>query len=382
MADPGAASSLVRFGAFAGVLGRTVGAPAARRIVPLWAGIFIAGAVIFGPTGMRARDVVEAAWASPGLHAGLWLAWLVAAAPAVRAVLDRETTGYLRSLPVARGWWVGLQAAMLLALQLPWGLLWVRGAGVAQGLAAAGIAAAAGAAIARLPLTDWVRGAVARRRPDAGRRPVSGLAIAHLRAVTRSHQLVGLRGALVAAVGGGFAGLLVRANEMVGGAAASVSLAVGAVSLAIACGGIGAPIVESQQGIGWLVASTGVGRGVALGSALLVACGLGVAFGLAHAAALAGVAGGAIGLGGGARLGAEAGLLGGALAALALRAARWAVRREGIDGTRIVAAMTGIALATIVGLLVIGEAAVGLVALAAVAATALGAEGRSHARGD
>ena len=56
--------------------------------------------VVLGPTGMHPSDVVSAVDGSLGFRLGLWLAWILAIAPAARALFRDPAIGYLRALPV------------------------------------------------------------------------------------------------------------------------------------------------------------------------------------------------------------------------------------------------------------------------------------------
>lgn len=124
------------------LLARTAFAFAARRAAPLFSGIAIAGALLFSPNGMEARDVTHVAARLPSLRLALWAAWLIAATPLARALLGAPGLSVLRSLPLPR--WVLLAplGAFLLALQAPFALLWGRGEGLISALASALTAAA------------------------------------------------------------------------------------------------------------------------------------------------------------------------------------------------------------------------------------------------
>src|SRR5262249_19230464 len=84
-------------------------APAPRRGPPSLC-VFVVATVLFaGPNARRTADAVQALAQVRGLRVGLWTAWILATAPAVRLLVGTPSTFYLRSLPRAR-------AAMLAAL--------------------------------------------------------------------------------------------------------------------------------------------------------------------------------------------------------------------------------------------------------------------------
>jgi hypothetical protein len=123
------------------------GMAAARRAVPLFVGVAIVSALIFGPQGMTSRDAVRALAQSWPLHLGLFAAWVLATAPAARPIFGTQTTLILRSLAPPRAFLPAVAVALAL-LELPWLLLHARGAGALGGLAALATAAGAHAALA------------------------------------------------------------------------------------------------------------------------------------------------------------------------------------------------------------------------------------------
>src|SRR5688572_27925673 len=111
------------------------GMAAARRAAPLFVGVAIVSALIFGPQGMTARDAVRALASSPPLHLGVFAAWVLASAPAARPIFGTPTTMILRSLAPPGAFLPAIGLALAL-LELPWVLLHARGGGAVAGLAA------------------------------------------------------------------------------------------------------------------------------------------------------------------------------------------------------------------------------------------------------
>jgi hypothetical protein len=92
----------------------------------------------------------------------LYLGWIIATLPAVRAVLATPETFFLRTLPVGHSRVVAILIAMLALVELPWTLLWAFGAG-AVAASTATFAALAGSSVALLGFnrrTAWLLAAV------------------------------------------------------------------------------------------------------------------------------------------------------------------------------------------------------------------------------
>ena len=276
------------------------GRPALIAALPAYGGLGVLVGVLMGPTGMAPADMAEAAAASPLVRALLWSAWLAAMAPAARRLLLAPEAHFLRWLPIGRPlFWVA-QAGVLVALELPWAVLWHLGSpplgGIAAALLAAGFHAAlavrargrsawvavlviggVAAALAAHPPLDAIAIAVgacalvlaipaafarAAEGPRSLPRPkprggaVVGLAIHHAGELIDT-ALAG-RVVVAAAVAGGLAGLFVRINELGAGAAVGAALVAGAFGSVGAATRIATVLAGRARQLEWILASTGV----------------------------------------------------------------------------------------------------------------------------
>ncbi len=390
-----------------GVLIRTAAAPALRRAAPVYVGIAIVAAVIFGPTGMHPRDITLAAARSPGFAVVLWAIWLLAAAPAVQAVIHTRALEYLRWLPVRRGLiWVVL-AGMSLLFQLPWALLWWSGSGAVDALAHAVTAAALLATVfvntrnyselmlrigvvvgvlaaAITPLSEpgtavlgcailamavplaWARAPERTTGHSVGMlssHPAVALAQCYVVGLLRTRAGGFTRGIIICCLGAGLMVLMGRANKLVPAEIAVYSAIIVTVTLGLAAGGLATPMAETERALRWLLDSTGTPREVRVLGRSVAAVGLGSVLGAVHGVLVS------WGLGLGAT--ASARVLGGAIAIavgmalIARRGACWAERDDGIDGSRVVTVMVGATVVTLVGIGLFDDlAAVALLALA------------------
>jgi hypothetical protein len=271
--------------------------PALIAALPAYAGLGAVVAVVMGPSGMRPGDMAEAAAASPLIRAVLWAAWLAALAPAARRLLLAPEAAFLRWLPIGRPLFSSTQAALLVALELPWAVLWHLGspppAGIAAALAAAGFHAALairprglGAELAALALVAVIAALVARPEPDAivalAGAAALGIAVpaAFRRAAEAPIQIwrprprrlvahyagqlfdaaLGGRVIVAATVAGGLAGLFARVNDL----DAEATLAAALVAAAFGCVGVAARIAlvlaDQARLLEWVFASTGTSR--------------------------------------------------------------------------------------------------------------------------
>lgn len=326
-------------------LTRSAGAAAFRAAGPLYAGIAVVAAILFGPHGMSAADAVTALDGSTPLRLGLWAGWLLAATPAARLVFETPDTFYLRALPVPRWKFCAVHAAHLAALQAPWILLHARGGGWQaaagatslsvgghallcartvrpQEVAAGGLLLLAASQARMLEIPAGIAAAVIgtrsafRRAPERRARrkasrvcgpAVVALALSYLVAVPRQAPAAIVRALLVTAAGAAFAGLAVRNNQLADpGAIAAVSLGVLTTFTIIATGGIDRAVAAAERATGWILASTGTARAMqraaAAGAVSLWAAACGLLHGIAVAAGLgvgAGLVAGLVTLGAG-----------------------------------------------------------------------------------
>jgi hypothetical protein len=387
------------------VMVRTGGEPVARAILPVYAGLGLVCAVLFGPTGLTPDTFVAIEAGDPIGRLVLWAMWLSATVGAARiGLLGRELI-YFRALPIARWQHLGLAMALVLALETPWIAVFGLGGGWLEA-ARAGTLAAAIAAVVAVGPRGWI-GAVARaaclaalgvaiwqplaahlaaplgavvfavaaalawkRAPERNARAlrlVRGGAMVAVMAsgvayVVRRRRANFERAVLLAAFGAAGAWLLARSNDI--DAAASLSalaLGVGALVLAIAAGALAVALVEHERSARWLLDSTGTPLFLrAIASAVP----------LALLMALLGA-----GIGVGASLGSEGPgaraivtsiVAGVGWAQLALVVVRRCERRDGVDATRALAWLFLLAVLMIAAVISLDDAAVlGLAALGA-----------------
>jgi hypothetical protein len=406
-------------------LAAAVGQPALARGLPLYLGLALPVAVIFGPNGMHPADLAGAADASAGVRLVLWSGWTLAALPVAHALFDAESSVYLRWLPAPRSWTLAPLAAMLVAVQAGFGLFWWAARGPVAAAAGMALVAAVQAAMLVAPrhrlealaravalagavalvlaglrfevllgaglagLAVAVPAAWARcvehgpRRAAAlrGSRPAVVLAQLYLRGLWRTRPGLVTRSLLTTALGAGLVVLSSAANDLGLADRAGFSAMVATVTLSLAAGGLAVPIIEAERGLRWILDSAGTAGQVRVVARSLAAAVAGGALGAVHGA-LASWGAGWPGL---VRLSGVAALLGAGLGVAAVRSAVWAeaaardraVRRrraetpglsEGVelDGGRVIAGVAGLMIVALVALYVLGEAAALLVACAGV----------------
>ncbi len=356
----------------AGVHLADAGRAASRRIGPLFVGVAIAGAVIFGPNGMTAADAVGALASSAPLSLGLFVAWVLASAPAARLLFGTPSTLYLRALAPPSAFYLPAAASLAL-VELPWILLHLRGAGPLAGLSAFGTAAGAhallaargvgvvgfgalAAGVALAPGWGWlataglialaagvpaaVRAAAvapARGRGVVGGPPVVALALALLASAWRGARASFTRAALVVGGGAAATALIAGNHALAGEPLLRLSLGMGAPVIALALGGVVTAILAAEVAAGWLLDTPGVPPRARATSRALALATVGAVAGAAHGGVAAGLAGAAAGVPWGAALTVAVGA-----------AVRRAAGRE--DLAFILAAAVAAAFATIAGL--------------------------------
>jgi hypothetical protein len=114
------------------------------RALPLYCAVLIGASVLFEGSGVRPADVVQASRESLAPRLLLYLTWTLVSLPALRALLTTPSSFFLRTLPLPRWRVWTVWGAALLAAELPWAYLWLRGGGLGPGLAAVAAALAAG----------------------------------------------------------------------------------------------------------------------------------------------------------------------------------------------------------------------------------------------
>lgn len=312
------------------LLARTLSASAVQSAspvgVPLYFGIAIACAVLFGPNALEAKTVTRAMSSSPLLALGLFSAWIVLGLPVARAAVDLPHTFFLRALPVPRWQFLAITGAHLAVVELPWITLFARGeglAGAALGAATAtsahclliarevrtmallsagavlfAVAAplpiparlipAAFAAIASLSAA-WRRAPerVARRIqiPFPKKAKTAALAISYLVTIRRGDPAVFGRALLFTALGGAITPLIARGYDVTSSQALSrLSLGIAAALVAVSVSGIGSSILRAERRSRWLLDSIGIGGGTRAGASGSAATACGAALGALHGA--------------------------------------------------------------------------------------------------
>jgi hypothetical protein len=234
-----------------GVWTRAVVVAAARRAGGAWVGAAVIAAVVFGPTGMQPRDVTSIAWHEPIFAAVLCLTWVLVFLPTARVLVRGDAARFLASLPAPRIAPRLVGALALVVLQLPWFALWLVGDG-ARGLAVASVTTVADVALARIrapsPRTAW----------PAWRSSLAALRAIYVRGIRRRATDAVIRGIGLAILGGLFAGLFIRNNQLAGAPAASVGAAVIGVALVPAQVGPLLALLEAHRQAGWLACSLGI----------------------------------------------------------------------------------------------------------------------------
>jgi len=333
---------------------RAVVVPASRRADAATLGCALIAAVAFGPTAMRPADLTGLMLHDARIGIVLTATWLLVFVPTARMIV-RPPVGYLYSLPGDRRIARALAALALVVLQLPWLALWLAGEG-ALGAAVVAATTLAAAGLASL--------APPRLRPTfpAWRRPVTALAAIHLRALRRRAGDALVRGAGLALLAGGAAGLLVRNNRLTGESAGVLAASVIAIALVPAQIGTALVTLAAHRDTAWLAASTGVSRATRIAA-------LAAAIAAVHLAAAAIAAGAAMAISGVnpwlAVLAAATALgtaLGGARVLLASEASPTAATRV-VVGAIVIAALAVVCLAVL--------DAAGAVAIVAIAGAAL-----------
>lgn len=113
-----------------------------RRALPFYLGVAIASAILFAGNGMDAATLTTRALSSQASRALCFGSWGLAALAAAQVWLYCPAMWLLRAQPVSRAAIVTLLTAGLALAQLPWAMLWVRGAGWISGMWAVAAAAA------------------------------------------------------------------------------------------------------------------------------------------------------------------------------------------------------------------------------------------------
>jgi hypothetical protein len=160
---------------------------------------------------------------------------------------------YLRALPGPTIAPRVIAGAALIALQLPWLMLWVIGEG------AFGLLVVAAVTLAVLVMARW-RPPILRSKWPGWRDDSTALRAIHLRALRRRAGDALVRGAGLAILAGAAGGLFVRNNQLADAHAATVGVSVIAVVLVPAEVGVLMVILGTHRSTAWLAASLGISR--------------------------------------------------------------------------------------------------------------------------
>lgn len=324
---------------------RAVSLPAWRRAAAVWAALAIIAGIVMGPTGLMPRDVVELLTREPGaaaLIAGLWLALLH---PVARILVRAEAALFLRSLPAPPSA-PALPILSLLGMQLPPPLLFAAGGRPGLGAATWLGLTTTSFALAHLALPRRAP------RPLRWRGPLHGLSAILTSRLFADEAL--LRAVAFAGIAGAGAGLMIRNNQLLGGAASTLGLGTLIVLGTPAWAAVTQPLATAHRRLWPLCATTGVSSAAWIGALAAVLAAVMMAL-FATASLIAGAIAGlsAEDL---ARISAGGAILGATTGAAAVRVAEWATRtRQVAERVLTGSLLTAATLALMLGLF--GEAA-------------------------
>jgi hypothetical protein len=337
---------------------RAVALPAWRRAAAVWLALGVIAGIVMGPTGLLPADVVDLLTHAPGAAMALGALWLALLHPVARLLVRAEAAAYLRTLPAPRGS-PALPALALLGMQLPPPVLFAAGgrpglgAGVWLGLTAASYAAA------QLGLPA--------RRPRPLRWKSGGRAVSAILARRLIADDALLRAVAFAGLAGAGAALMIRGNQLEGGAAATIGLGAVIVLGTPAWAAVTLPLAVAHRRLWPLCATTGLSTASWVGAqavALAAAMAGLFTFAAGIAAALGGLGGADVArvAGGGLVLGASAGLC-------AVRVGEWATRGKQVaervlTGTLLVATLLALMLGLFAEVTLLAAPALAVAALA------------------
>jgi hypothetical protein len=370
---------------------------AGYRAVSLYLSMGIGSFVLFGGQGLSAATVTHWAIRSPGARFALLVGWLVATGPVVRPLVNSPELSFLRPLPVPLPRILGLVALAMVFAELPWAILWTRGAGVMLGAGALAIALGLHAfQVARLRnagdvalvfvlflgwLTPWpamwpvlgmvgllvgLRAAWRRvleppsrssfRTMHRGR--TLALAAAYWRTLFRAHGTLLFRVGALVATAAGFA-CLVIVNNRISDLALRRAIALGlfAPVSAVAAGSLAAPVLRIERESAWFLDVCAVPSFGRRAAAVLPIASIGAVLGFVYGSIVATFVGSEIAAR--ARLGCDAAALAIGIALACDSIARWALRERGRDAGRL---MSALAIVIVVAELVVAAGEMSVVA--------------------
>jgi hypothetical protein len=187
------------------------------------------------------------------------MTWLLVFAPTARMIVRASPAAYLASLPGDPRLARLVAAGALLGLQLPWVALWVAGDGLR------GLAIVLGFTVVIVGLASWRPPSVRTKFP-AWRRDGEALRAIHLRALGRRAGDAMVRGAGLAVLAGGAAGLVVRNNQLTGETAAVLGASIIAVVLVPAQVGAALVTLGAHRETAWVAAAFGIAPHTRIGA--------------------------------------------------------------------------------------------------------------------
>lgn len=288
--------------------------------MPIFFGVLVAACVVFGPTGMRASDLVHTLRTAPLVAVLMWLAWMVLVFPAARLALVPPSSSYLRWLPAPRAILYIAAALATWVVELPWVILFTAGEGVVSGLAAGFGAIALHAAYALRPwgwthavvLLGWALSAfvpqpaaalalagvtmslavkqAVDRAPEVSSHvrgtprielPYVALARAHVMYVLRKEPVVLGRMLVMASLAGLVLPLAARGHDLeTAPSYGALALGLAAFALLPGMSGVGAAVIRSERLASWLLDGLGTSGRTRVVAAALAAALFGAVAGL------------------------------------------------------------------------------------------------------
>jgi hypothetical protein len=201
------------------------GRPVLVRATATFAAVGLPATIIFSPQGLSARELVRAMRASPGVAIVVWLGWIALSSVATTAVFTAPGLSVVRAMRPRRRDLLPALIALASVVQLPWAVLWYRGAGAGAAIGAVLLAEYAAAVLfaltrrrslrALLPLEAWRVGpesrSGARVWTRANASPIVALATVHWLRLFRVERMRLLLASMIGGVGA--AGLLTLRSD-------------------------------------------------------------------------------------------------------------------------------------------------------------------------
>ncbi|HWZ92459.1 MAG TPA: hypothetical protein VNW92_26520 [Polyangiaceae bacterium] len=136
-----------------------LGRPVHLNALALSVALGIPAAILFSSNGLRATDIVALLHRSWRARCLLWAGWLALSAPALSVLFSAPGTNTLRALRLPRAPLLGSLFLLAVLIELPWAVLFARGAGASAAWAAltlaVALAASSSAALRRRRWLVW-----------------------------------------------------------------------------------------------------------------------------------------------------------------------------------------------------------------------------------